>query len=146
MAFTTQVLENGPRNYIVHVVGSAAQTSTTLVDLATLDPPANRLRLNKVVYDVGVGGVFTILFGTDPVVNLTEGNGQMLCYNKAGGINDINGPDNANFTFTGTSTYTVTAYFIKKRSDVAPLVGDFITTEGGDTLITESNNGIVLEN
>lgn len=120
MAFTAQVLENGPRNYVVHVVGTGAQAATDLVDLATLDPPANHLRLNKVVYDVGVGGVFTINFGTDAVVNLTEGNGQMLCYNKFGGINDINGPSNAQFVFTGASTYTVTAHFVKKRSAYIP--------------------------
>lgn len=145
MAFTTQVLENGVRNYVIHVVGSAAQTITDLVDLATLDPPATRLRLNKVVYDIGVGGVFTVGFGAEPVVNLTEGNGQSMCYNQFGGITDTNAPSNATFTFTGTSTYTVTLHFIKKRSAVPAIVGEFMLTEGGDNLTTENNLDLILE-
>lgn len=127
MAFTVQVLEDGPRNYVIKVVGTAADAAALLVDVSTLskDPTYGkdpvRVRLNEVKYDIGVGTTAQLLWDatTDvSVITLSEGPGQSLCFNDTGGINNpmtaAGSTGDVLLTTTGTGAYTLVLYFIKK--------------------------------
>lgn len=102
MAFTSQVILDNFRNYVVNVTGTAADASpgALLVDPSTLDPPCQNLRLKRVTYDISTAGSVQLVWDatTDvPFLNLSSGPGQGMDFCKFGGI-----PNNAGTGKTGS--------------------------------------------
>ena len=119
MAFTTQVIEDGFRNYIIKVDGTAAETAALLVDVSSLDPPCTRIRLRKVTYSLDPGAVMQLLWDATTDVNLLTlygSNDADMCFESTSGI-----PNNAGAGVTGdvllttasTTPYTLYLEFIK---------------------------------
>lgn len=119
MAFTTQVIEDGFRNYIIKVDGTVAETAALLVDVSTLDPPCTRVRLRKISYNLASDALMTLLWdATSPVtlLNLNGSNDADMCFDSTSGI-----PNNAGTGVTGdvllttasTTPYTLYLEFIK---------------------------------
>lgn len=127
MAFVTQVLEDGARNYVIKVTGTAPDAAVLLVDVSTLskDPTylrdCVRVRLDEVKYDIATGTTVQLLWDatTDVVLmNLSEGPGQSLCFRDAGGINNpmvaAGSTGDVMITSTGAAVYSLVLYFTKK--------------------------------
>lgn len=127
MAFTVQVLEDGARNYIIKVTGTATDAAALLVDVSTLskDPTYNRdcvrVRLDELKYDIAPAVSAQLLWDatTDvPVWTMTEGPGQSVCFKDAGGINNpmvaAGSTGDVMLTTTGAASYNFVAYFTKK--------------------------------
>jgi hypothetical protein len=104
MAFSFQILEDGPRNLVVHVQGvSTTNPADLLVDVSSLstDPttkaPCTRVSLREVSYDVGVddpqAGTANVTLFWDATVDtqfllMTSGSGQSICWDHLGGVNN----------------------------------------------------------
>lgn len=126
MAFTTQVIEDSHRNYIIKVTGTPTDTAALLVDVSALAIPCDAVKLWEVSYDVGTGSVVTLLWDATAdvtIMTLSEGPGQTLCFRQIGGINNNAGAGKNGdvlLTTTGTAAYTLVLWFVKK-SPVIPL-------------------------
>ena len=121
MAFTTQVIEEGYRNYIIKVDGTAAESASLLVDVSTLNPPCTSIRLKKISYNIADAALMTLLWdATVPTTLLTlnGGNDADMCFTDTAGI-----PNNAGAGKTGdvllttasTTPYTLYLEFIKSN-------------------------------
>lgn len=119
MAFTTQVIEDGFRNYIIKVDGTAAETGSLLVDVSTLDPPCTRVRLLKITYSLDPTAIMNLLWDATIDVNLLTifgSNDADMCFESTAGI-----PNNAGAGVTGdvllttasTTPYTLYLHFVK---------------------------------
>lgn len=90
MAVSVQILEQGPRNLVLNVMCTAApDTDFLLVDVSTLNPPCDEVRLDLCNYDAAVGTVATLSWDatTDvPFLSISEGNGHTRKFKKVGGI------------------------------------------------------------
>lgn len=124
MAFTTTIIEQGHRNYVIQVVGTGADAAATLVDVSTLVPPCQRLRLQRVSYDVAPAGSVDLTWQGDaqPFLTMSEGPGQTMCYKKVGGLPNRNPASNGNVLITSAAAtkYSITLHFIKSQP-VIPL-------------------------
>ena len=126
MAFSTIVIEEGHRNYVVQVVGTGADAGTVLVDVSALNPPAVGVRLMRASYDVDPGGQVELAFQGDAedFLTMSEGSGQTICYKKVGGIPNRNagGASNGDVLITSPadSRYSMTLHFVKQKP-VIPL-------------------------
>lgn len=121
MAFSTIVIEEGHRNYVVQVNGTGPDAAgTVLVDVAALVPAAAAVRLMRVSYDCGAGETVKLTFDGDtaPFLVMTEGNGQTICYKKVGGIPNRSKGNVLIESVTGT--YSMTLHFVKQQP-VIPL-------------------------
>lgn len=119
MSFSTIIIEEGHRNYIVQVTGTGPDAAgTVLIDVAALVPAADAVRLMRVSYDCGAAEVVKLTFDgdTDPFLVMTEGNGQTICYKKIGGIPN-RGKGNV-LIESATGTYSMTLHFIKQRPNI----------------------------
>ncbi len=117
-----QVLEEGPRNYIIKVTGTGGDSAVNIVDVSALTPACSEVRLMKCTYDVdGAAGLVQLLWDATADVtalSVSSGNGQTMCFFKIGGI-----PNNAGtgktgdvlLTSTGTTNYTLVLHFRKVR-------------------------------
>lgn len=121
MSFTTQVIEEGFRNYVLKVDGSGTDTAALLVDVSALNPPCTRVRLKRITYSLESASDLTLLWDatTDVVLlNLHGSNDADMCFEATAGI-----PNNAGAGVTGdvllttpaaqTSSYTLYLEFIK---------------------------------
>jgi len=119
MAFSTQVIEDGFRNYIIKVDGAVAEAASLLVDVSMLDPPCTRVRLKKLTYSLDPAATMQLLWDatTDVVLlNLSGSNDADMCFESTAGI-----PNNAGTGVTGdvllttaaTTPYTLYLEFIK---------------------------------
>lgn len=121
MAFSTIVIEEGLRNYVIQVTGTGPDASTVLVDVSALNPPAQGVRLMRASYDVGVGGQVELAFQGDAedFLTMSEGSGQTICYKKVGGIPNRNagGTSDGDVLITSVdgSRYSMTLHFAKQN-------------------------------
>lgn len=120
---TVQVLEQGPRNYIIKVTGTGGDAAANIVDVSTLAPPCEEVRLMSCTYDVaGVGGLVTVLWdATADVTAMTAstGSGQTMCFRKIGGLinNSATGKTgDVLLTSTASTNYTLVLHFRKVRT------------------------------
>lgn len=108
MAFVSQVLQDGARNYIIKVTGTGTDAAALLVDVSAMAPPATRVVLQKVIYDVEVGGQVLLLWDATTDTNLlylNAGNGQTMCFEDIGGLTN-----DAGTGVTGDVLITSTAH------------------------------------
>lgn len=124
MTTTVQILEQGPRNLVLNVLCTAAPDAAfLLVDVSTLSPPCDEVRLDCVNYDAAVGTVATLLWDatTDvPFLTLSEGNGHTRKFSKVGGITNNAGAGVTGDVLLTTAGVSATApismvlHFVKK--------------------------------
>ena len=120
---TVQVLEQGPRNYIIKVTGTGGDSAVTIVDVSTLAPPCEEVRLMSCTYDVaGAGGLVTVLWDATAAVTAmtaSTGSGQTMCFRKIGGLinNAATGKTgDVLLTSTASTDYTLVLHFRKVRT------------------------------
>ena len=122
MAFTSQVLVDGPRNYVIKIAGTTSDASALLVDVSTLNPPCEKVRLDQISYDIGVGCIVSLLWDATAdvtAITLSEGPGQTMCFKNIGGIqNDagagVTGDVLLTSTVAASQSYTLVLWFVKK--------------------------------
>lgn len=116
---TVQVIEEGPRNYIIHVNGAGGDTLANIVDVSALNPPCTRVRLLKLLYNFDPAGTAELFWDatTDvSIMNVFGGNDADMCFEDFGGI-----PNNAGVGVTGdvllttkaTTPYSMVLHFVK---------------------------------
>lgn len=99
MALPVQVIEDGPRNYVIKVTGSTDEGTTTIVDVSTLDPPCTRVRLRKVIYSLTSEATLTMNWVGTPdseLIVLHGSNDADMCFECTSGI-----PNSAGANATG---------------------------------------------
>lgn len=103
MAFNTQVLANGPRNYIIKVDGAATEAASSLVDVSAIG--CSEVHLEEITYDVLEGAVVELLWDATSDVSAFKSSGHEgnKCFSEYGGI-----PNNAGAGKTGDVLLTVT--------------------------------------
>jgi len=126
IATTSQVLNDGPRNAVIHLTGLSdgieQETLITKVDVSALGQPVERVRLKRITYTLGEG---IVRFLWDANTNLEflilNGHGSgFLDYRQIGGL-----PNKADETATGNilmstenfgpnSSYTITLELVKR--------------------------------
>lgn len=117
MAFNTQVLANGERNYIIKVDGASTEAASLLVDVSALGVSA--VVLEEIKYDVLPGAAINLLWNATADVSafISSGHCDDKCFRDFGGIHNNSGAGktgDVNLTVTGTSpTYWFIAYFRK---------------------------------
>jgi len=127
IATTSQVLNDGPRNTIIHLTGigdgQGDVSLGTIVDISTLSQPVDRVRVKRVTYDISYGVVRLLWEANTNVEFLVlggQGGGSPLDYSRFGGI-----PNKAGETATGNilydtigfelnSTFTITLELVKR--------------------------------
>ena len=123
MAVTAiQVLEDGPRNYVLKVIGIGGDAATLLVTPSALDPPCTTLRILAVTYNLGPAQIATLLWDatTDTTACIMNGNNDAyMCFKQYGGIVNDSGAGttgNVLLTTTGTDPYMLIIEFAKCHS------------------------------
>ena len=116
---TVQTINDGPRNLIILVSGTGAESDTKIVNVATLNPPCKSVRLNSIVYSLDPAAAMQILWeATTNVVawNLFGSAGIIAPFMYTSGI-----PNNAGAGKTGnvllntssTTNYSIYLEFLK---------------------------------
>lgn len=116
---TVQVIEDGPRNYIIKVDGAGGDTLATLVNVSTLDPPCTKLRLLKLWYNfdpAGTAELFWEATSNVSILNVFGSNDADMNFYRFGGI-----PNNAGAGVTGnvllttkaTTPFSMVLHFLK---------------------------------
>ena len=122
MTITTQVLESGDRNHVIHVVGVADSAGATIVDVSALavnsnNEPVTSVRLDKVQYETDAL-VLLNWVATADVTFFTAAPGQDdRDYRYAGGINNNSDAGKTGDVLIPAPTaanYTMTLWFRKK--------------------------------
>lgn len=115
-----QVLEEGPRNLVIKVDGTGGDTAQTIVDVSALNPACTRVRLMKAKYDVsGTSGLVTLLWDATaavPIIYMSPGPGQELCFHKEGGITNNAGvgvTGDVQLTSTASTNFSIVLWFAK---------------------------------
>lgn len=121
MASAIQVLEDGPRNYVIKVTCDVVETGTVIVTPSALAIPCNTVRLDMVEYDVGVGSSMELVWDATAgvtMLTLNEGSGQTFDFRDTGGLNNNAGAGKTGRVLlnkTGTSKSTAVLWFYKKQ-------------------------------
>ena len=122
MAFTTQVIEDSQRNYIIKVTGTAIEAAALLVDVSALAVPCAAVKLWDVRYDVAQDNVVTILWdATADVIATYLIHADSKCYADIGGINnnaDAGKTGDVNITVLAATPYSFVAWFVKKNPTI----------------------------
>lgn len=117
---TVQIINDGPRNLIINVNGTGAESNTKIVDVTTLTPPCTSLSLASIVYSLAPSASMQLLWeATTNVViwNLFGSGGVVAPFMATAGI-----PNNAAAGKTGnvlldggatTTNYSLYLEFIK---------------------------------
>lgn len=126
MAFTTQVIEEGARNYIIKVDGTVAETGALLVNVSALNPRCTRIRLRKVSYNLANAALMTLLWeatASTTLLTLNGGNDADMCFDAVGGIpNNAGAGKTGNVLLTTASTTPYTLYLEFIKSDSYPFI------------------------
>ncbi|HEY9662411.1 MAG TPA: hypothetical protein V6C65_28480 [Allocoleopsis sp.] len=96
---TVQIINDGPRNLVIKVDGTGAETNTKIVDVTTLNPPCTTLSLASIVYSLAPAAAMQLLWeATADVVawNLFGSGGVVAPFMLTSGI-----PNNAGAGVTG---------------------------------------------
>lgn len=96
---TVQIINDGPRNLVIKVDGTGAETNTKIVDVTTLTPPCTTLSLASIVYSLAPAAAMQLLWeATADVVawNLFGSGGVVAPFMLTSGI-----PNNAGAGVTG---------------------------------------------
>lgn len=87
---TTQILHDGKRNAVVQITGrsdgSGQETGVVKIDVSDLQPPARRVAIKRLTYDIA-GGAVELLWNADddaPFANLVGNN--VSDYEAIGGL------------------------------------------------------------
>ncbi len=119
---TVQLLEEGPRNYIIKVTGTGSDAAALIADVSTLNPPCEELRIMRCTYDVaGASGLVSVLWdATVDVLALSTstGSGQTMDFKKIGGLINNAGTGKTGdvlLTSSATTDYTLVLHFRKVR-------------------------------
>lgn len=120
---TVQVLEDGERNYTIHVVGEADVAGAKIVDVSTLSANTRygvptQLRLDRIQYETSA----TIKFDWDATAGVTffvaPPGMDTKDYRDEGGINNNAGAGKTGDVVipapAGAADYTATLWFTKK--------------------------------
>jgi len=133
-AFTTQILEEGPRNVVMKLVGildTSNLASTLAVDVSTLTgnstlPTPTQVRIDKIEYDVSDQLAVQLLWDadTDVVIFASPGRGE-YCARHFGGFNNNAGTGKTgdiNILTTGwasgTQVFTLILEMVKQGPDL----------------------------
>lgn len=115
-----QVLEEGPRNLVIKVDGTGGDSAAPLVDVSALNPACTRVRLMKAKYDVsGTAALVTLLWDATaavPIIYMSSGPGQELCFHKEGGITNNAGAGvtgDVLITSTASTNFSLVLWFAK---------------------------------
>lgn len=114
-----QVLEEGPRNLVIKFSGTAGANT---VDVSTLAPPCEDLRIMKIVYDSpDAPSAATTIAGaaTAPLTLFTlNGPGETYCFYKHGGlVNNAGAGKSGDIVVTlGDAAVTAVVWFRKVRT------------------------------
>ena len=101
---TVQIINDGPRNLVIKVDGTGAETNTKIVDVTTLTPPCTTLSLASIVYSLAPSASMQLLWeATADVVawNLFGSGGVVAPFMLTSGI-----PNNAGAGITGNVLLT----------------------------------------
>ena len=101
---TVQIINDGPRNLVIKVDGTGAETNTKIVDVTTLTPPCTTLSLASIVYSLAPSASMQLLWeATADVVawNLFGSGGVVVPFMLTSGI-----PNNAGAGITGNVLLT----------------------------------------
>lgn len=101
---TVQIINDGPRNLVIKVDGTGAETNTKIVDVTTLNPPCTTLSLASIVYSLAPAAAMQLLWeATADVVawNLFGSGGVVAPFMLTSGI-----PNNAGAGITGNVLLT----------------------------------------
>lgn len=87
---TTQILHDGARNAVVQITGrsdgSGQETGVTKVDVSELQPPAARVAITRLTYDI-TGGMVELLWDADADVPFAKLEGNNVSdYERIGGL------------------------------------------------------------
>lgn len=96
---TVQIINDGPRNLVIKVDGTGAETNTKIVDVTTLNPPCTTMSLASIVYSLAPAAAMQLLWeATADVVawNLFGSGGVVAPFMLTSGI-----PNNAGAGVTG---------------------------------------------
>jgi hypothetical protein len=95
---TIQVIEDGPRNLIINVVGNGVEANTVIADPTTSGNPWRTLALIRALYSISEVNSFSLIWdGTTPATALyLWGGSAFLPFGKMAGYSETGGiPDNA---------------------------------------------------
>ena len=124
---TTQILHDGVRNAVIQITGrstdgSGQETNAVKVDVSALNPPANRVAVRSMTYDVADGSV-TLSWAADTPVTFAqlEFNDELEYCNIGGMQNGAEGRSGVNGDillstrdFVAGSVYTI-IFDLKKK-------------------------------
>lgn len=87
---TTQILHDGARNAVVQITGrsdgSGQESAVTKIDVSALQPPAARVAITRLTYDI-TGGMVELLWGADEDVPFAKLEGNNVSdYERIGGL------------------------------------------------------------
>lgn len=121
---TTQILHDGARNAVVQFTGRSDGTgqeiSVVKVDVSELQPPARRVSVRELTYDVA-GGAVTLSWDADTDVTFAQLQGSdSICYKMISGLKNTAGDGVTGDILLSTngfeldSVYTIKLELIKK--------------------------------
>jgi hypothetical protein len=114
-----QILEQGPRNLVVKVSGTAGANT---LDVSTLTPPCEDLRVMKIIYDSPIDPTAVTTITGDATADVTlftlSGPGDTYCFHKFGGLVNNAGAGKTGdvIVTTGDDAVTVVLHLRKVRT------------------------------
>jgi hypothetical protein len=114
-----QILEQGPRNLVVKVSGTAG---ANILDVSTLTPPCEDLRVMKIIYDSPIDPTAVTTITGDATADVTlftlSGPGDTYCFHKFGGLVNNAGAGKTGdvIVTTGDDAVTVVLHLRKVRT------------------------------
>jgi hypothetical protein len=114
-----QILEQGPRNLVVKVSGTAGANT---LDVSMLTPPCEDLRVMKIIYDSPIDPTAVTTITGDATADVTlftlSGPGDTYCFHKFGGLVNNAGAGKTGdvIVTTGDDAVTVVLHLRKVRT------------------------------
>lgn len=108
-----QIIEQGPRNLVIHVSGTEAGY---LVDVSALAPPCQEMRLQKIQYDVApTAGTLTVTWDATAPILAWEGHGHQGVHDfiEFGGIKNNTTAGKTGDAIIACADATATIWFKK---------------------------------
>lgn len=121
---TTQTIEEGPRNLVMHWTGfgdgQGNENKVVKVTPKSLSPACNRVAMRRITGHVSFG-VVELFWDNTPPVKFAELSGQLdMDFSDLGGLNNAVAGGNGNVllstvSFEATSIYDLTVEMVKKQ-------------------------------
>lgn len=118
-----QVLNDGPKNYVIKVTGDTATAAQKIIDVTAMTYNATSVRLWKVVQDILDGVAVELLWDASTPLRIYKFNAdsEVVDFRDFGGIWNNAGAGktgNVLMTVTGTGSYSLTLHFKKSNAVV----------------------------